>query len=85
MASVERLLRPNTKLIAILHASNVNGAIQPVAGIGRLARARGITMLVDAAQSAGALPIDVEAMQIDLLAFPGHKGLLGPQGTGGLM
>ncbi len=84
VASVERLLRPNTKLIAILHASNVNGAIQPVAGIGRLARARGITMLVDAAQSAGALPIDVEAMQIDLLAFPGHKGLLGPQGTGGL-
>jgi cysteine desulfurase family protein len=84
VASVERLLRRNTKLIAILHASNVSGAIQPVAAIGRLARERGITMLVDAAQTAGALPIDVEDMQIDLLAFPGHKSLLGPQGTGGL-
>jgi cysteine desulfurase family protein len=84
VASVERLLRYNTKLIAMLHASNVNGAIQPIAEIGRLARERGITMLVDAAQTAGALPIDVEAMHIDLLAFPGHKGLLGPQGTGGL-
>jgi cysteine desulfurase family protein len=84
VASVERLLRPNTRLIAFIHASNVNGAIQPVAAIGRLARARGIALLVDAAQSAGAIPIDVEAMNIDLLAFPGHKGLLGPQGTGGL-
>ncbi len=82
--AVEGLVRPNTKLIAILHASNVNGAIQPVAAIGALARARGIAMLVDASQSAGAIPIDVEAMHIDLLAFPGHKGLLGPQGTGGL-
>jgi cysteine desulfurase family protein len=82
--SVRRLLRHNTKLIAIIHASNVNGAIQPIADIGRFARASGIPMLVDAAQSAGSLPIDVEAMNIDLLAFPGHKGLLGPQGTGGL-
>jgi selenocysteine lyase/cysteine desulfurase len=62
----------------------VNGAIQPVAEIGRVARERGIAMLVDAAQTAGSIPIDVEAMHIDLLAFPGHKGLLGPQGTGGL-
>jgi cysteine desulfurase family protein len=84
VASVERLLRPNTRLIVMIHASNVNGAIQPVAAIGQLARARGIALLVDAAQSAGAIPIDVEAMKIDLLAFPGHKGLLGPQGTGGL-
>lgn len=84
VASVERQLRPNTKLIAILHASNVNGAIQPVAEIGRLAHERGIILLVDAAQTAGEIPIDVEAMHIDLLAFPGHKGLLGPQGTGGL-
>ena len=82
--SVRRLLRHNTRLIAIIHASNVNGAIQPVAEIGRIARASGVPMLVDAAQSAGSLPIDVEAMSIDLLAFPGHKGLLGPQGTGGL-
>jgi cysteine desulfurase family protein len=84
VAAVERLLRPNTKLIAIIHASNVNGAIQPVAAIGALVRARGIPFLVDASQSAGAIPIDVQAMRIDLLAFPGHKGLLGPQGTGGL-
>lgn len=83
-STVERLLQPNTKLIAMLHASNVNGAIQPIAEIGLLARKHGITMLVDAAQSAGSIPIDVEAMHIDLLAFPGHKGLLGPQGTGGL-
>jgi cysteine desulfurase family protein len=81
---VERLLRPNTKLIAILHASNVNGAIQPLSKIGALARAYGIPFLVDASQSAGAIPVDVQAMHIDLLAFPGHKGLLGPQGTGGL-
>lgn len=82
--SVKRLLRPNTRLIAITHASNVNGAIQPVAEIGWFARASGVPMLVDAAQSAGSLPIDVATMCIDLLAFPGHKGLLGPQGTGGL-
>lgn len=81
---VERLIRPNTKLIAINHASNVNGAIQPIAAIGNLARRRGIVFLLDAAQSAGAVPIDVGAMKIDLLAFPGHKGLLGPQGIGGL-
>lgn len=84
VATVEGLLRSNTKLIAILHASNVNGAIQPIEKIGRLAHDHGIPMLVDAAQSAGSLAIDVEAMHIDLLAFPGHKGLLGPQGTGGL-
>jgi cysteine desulfurase family protein len=83
-ASVERLIQPNTKLIVMLHASNVSGAIQPVAALGRLARDRGILMLLDAAQSAGSIPIDVQAMNIDLLAFPGHKGLLGPQGTGGL-
>jgi cysteine desulfurase family protein len=82
--SVKRLLRNNTRLIAIIHASNVNGAIQPVTEIGQFASASGVPMLVDAAQSAGSLPIDVEAMNIDLLAFPGHKGLLGPQGTGGL-
>jgi selenocysteine lyase/cysteine desulfurase len=82
--SVKRLLRHNTRLIAIIHASNMNGAIQPVAEIGEFARKWGVTMLADAAQSAGSLPISVEAMCVDLLAFPGHKGLLGPQGTGGL-
>jgi cysteine desulfurase family protein len=83
-ASVARAIQDNTKLIAMIHASNVSGSIQPLAEIGRLSRERGIPFLVDAAQSAGSIPIDVEAMQIDLLAFPGHKGLLGPQGTGGL-
>jgi cysteine desulfurase / selenocysteine lyase len=73
-----------TRLIAVVHASNVSGTIQPVEDIGDIARRKGIPFLVDAAQSAGALPIDVEAMKIDLLAFPGHKALLGPLGTGGL-
>lgn len=79
-----RLLRPNTRLVAVQHASNVSGTVQDIAAIGRLARAHGAVFLVDAAQSAGCLPIDVASMNIDLLAFPGHKGLLGPQGTGGL-
>ena len=83
-AAIEQLIRPNTRLIVLIHASNVNGAIQPVAEVGELARSRGIPFLVDAAQSAGSIPIDVQAMKIDLMAFPGHKGLLGPQGTGGL-
>lgn len=83
-SEVERNLRDNSRLIAMTHASNVNGAIQPIAEVGKIARARGIWLLVDAAQSAGVLPIDVETMAIDLLAFPGHKGLLGPQGIGGL-
>ncbi|OGR89574.1 MAG: cysteine desulfurase [Elusimicrobia bacterium RIFCSPLOWO2_01_FULL_59_12] len=73
-----------TKLIALVHASNVTGTIQPVAEVGEIARRKGIPFLVDAAQTAGALPIDVRAMKIDLLAFPGHKALLGPLGTGGL-
>jgi cysteine desulfurase family protein len=77
-------LRPDTKLIVLIHASNVNGALNPVEEVGRIARERNVRFLVDAAQTAGVVPIDVEAMRIDLLAFPGHKGLLGPQGTGGL-
>jgi cysteine desulfurase family protein len=78
-------LRPRTRLIACVHASNVTGVIQPVAEVGAFARRKGILSLVDAAQSVGALPIDMQAMKIDLLAFPGHKGLLGPLGTGGLV
>jgi selenocysteine lyase/cysteine desulfurase len=70
--------------LVLPHASNVNGALNPIEEIGRLAHERKILLLVDAAQTAGSAPIDVEAMHIDLLAFPGHKGLLGPQGTGGL-
>lgn len=77
-------IRHNTKMIVMLHASNVTGTIMPVAEIGRLARAKNICLLVDTAQTAGVYPIDVQDMNIDLLAFTGHKGLLGPQGTGGL-
>jgi cysteine desulfurase family protein len=84
-ADVEMAIRPNTRLIAMLHASNVLGAILPIAEIGQTARAHGILFLVDAAQTAGAYPIDMAALGIDLLAFPGHKGLYGPQGTGGLV
>jgi len=83
-AAVEQALRPNTVLLAINHASNVVGTVLPIAQIGAIARMRGILMLVDSAQTAGAYPIDMAAMGIDLLAFTGHKGLFGPQGTGGL-
>ncbi len=75
-------LRPNTKLIALLHASNVTGAVQPIEDVGAIARQAGALMLVDAAQTAGHVPIDVRSSPIDLLACPGHKGLLGPLGTG---
>jgi len=75
-------LRPTTRLVAISHCSNVTGTIQPIEEIASLARESGALFLLDAAQSAGLLPIDVERMMIDLLAVPGHKGLYGPQGTG---
>jgi cysteine desulfurase family protein len=75
-------LRPTTRLVALAHCSNVTGTIQPVGEIGALARNTGALLLVDAAQSAGVIPIDVAALQIDLLAVPGHKGLFGPPGSG---
>lgn len=84
-AKVEAALQPNTRLVAVLHASNVLGTILPIAEIGAICRRYGILFLVDAAQTAGAVPIDMEAMNIDLLAFAGHKGLHGPHGTGGLV
>jgi cysteine desulfurase/selenocysteine lyase len=79
---VQRLLRKNTRLVALVHASNVTGTIQPIDHVGEIARAAGALFLVDAAQTAGHLPIDVSRSPIDLLAAPGHKGLLGPLGTG---
>lgn len=82
---VERALRPNTALIALNHASNVVGTLLPVEQVARIARSRGIPLLVDAAQTAGAYPIDLQATPIDLLAFTGHKSLYGPMGTGGLV
>jgi cysteine desulfurase/selenocysteine lyase len=81
---VRKALTPHTRLIALTHASNVLGTVQPIAEVGRLVRERDLTFLVDAAQTAGAVPIDVRAMNIDLLAFPGHKSLLGPTGSGAL-
>ncbi|MCK4923682.1 MAG: aminotransferase class V-fold PLP-dependent enzyme [Spirochaetes bacterium] len=81
---VARALREHTCLVVLTHASNVTGAVNDIAGIGEVCRDRGVPLLIDAAQTAGCVPIDVEAMCIDFLAFSGHKGLLGPQGTGGL-
>lgn len=79
---IRKAVRPDTALIAVLHGSNVTGTLQPVRAIGRVARDMAVPFLVDAAQTLGHLPIDVEADCIDLLAAPGHKGLLGPLGTG---
>lgn len=81
---IERAIRPETRLVAVVHASNVSGTLLDVAAVGEICRRRGVPLLVDAAQSLGHVPVDVGAMGIDLLAFPGHKGLLGPLGTGGL-
>jgi cysteine desulfurase family protein len=83
--AVARAFTPRTRLVAVTHASNVTGTIQPIGDIGRVARERGAFLLVDAAQSAGVVPIDVQRDGVDLLAFTGHKGLLGPTGTGGLV
>jgi cysteine desulfurase family protein len=79
---VRRAVRPDTRLIAVTHASNVTGTIQPIREIGRIAREHGVPFVVDAAQSAGHIPVDVQADFVDLLAAPGHKALLGPLGTG---
>lgn len=79
---VRAALRPDTRLVAVIHASNVTGAIQPVAEISRIVREHSALMLVDAAQSIGHVPIDVAEIDADLIAAPGHKGLLGPLGTG---
>ncbi len=82
--AIKAAFTPKTRLVALTHASNVLGTVQPVGEIGRLVRERDALFLVDAAQTAGVVPVDVQALCIDLLAFPGHKSLLGPTGTGGL-
>jgi cysteine desulfurase/selenocysteine lyase len=84
-ADVAAAIRPDTKLVALNHASNVVGTLLPVAEAGAICRRRDLLLLVDAAQTGGAYPIDVQADQIDLLAFTGHKSLGGPMGTGGLI
>ena len=83
--AVAERLRPQTRLVVVCHASNVCGTIQPVADIAAACRARGVPVLLDAAQSAGTVPVDMGALGVDVVAFTGHKGLLGPTGTGGLV
>lgn len=81
---IEKAIKEETKMIVTTHISNLTGTIIDIKEVGKIAKAHRLLYLVDAAQSAGVYSIDVEDMYIDMLAFPGHKGLLGPQGTGGL-
>jgi cysteine desulfurase family protein len=76
--------KSNTRLVVVNHASNVIGTVQPIQEIGRLCRSRGILLAIDASQTAGKVPIDIEEMGVDVVAFTGHKSLLGPTGIGGL-
>lgn len=80
----ETAIRKNTKAIVCTHASNLTGNLVDIVRVGAIARAHGLCFIVDAAQTAGVFPIDMRRMNIDVLCFTGHKGLLGPQGTGGL-
>ncbi len=81
---LEKLIRPNTRAIVCTHGSNVTGNLVDIERISRIAHAHNLLFIVDASQTAGVFPIDVQAMGIDILCFTGHKGLLGPQGTGGM-
>ncbi len=81
---VKRSIQSNTSLLIVNHSSNLLGSIIPLEELRELTRAAGIRMLVDAAQTAGILPLRNDKLELDMIAFPGHKGLLGPQGTGGL-
>ena len=84
---IVKAITPKTKLVALTHCANATGVINPIAELGKALRAASdkIVYLVDAAQTAGVVPIDIEAAHIDLLAFPGHKGLMAPTGTGALL
>ncbi len=84
VSDIEKTIKSNTKLIVVTAASNVTGTKMPLFEIGKLARKRGILFMVDGAQGAGSMDLDVKKLNINLLAFPGHKGLLGPLGTGAL-
>jgi cysteine desulfurase/selenocysteine lyase len=81
---IRRRFRPNTRLVILNHASNVIGTVQPIREIGRYCREAGIPFAIDASQSAGKIPIDMEDQFLDVVAFTGHKSLLGPTGIGGL-
>ena len=84
MAEFESLIQDNTRAIVCTHASNLTGEIIDLVEVGRIAKKHGLLLIVDASQTAGCVPIDMEAMNIDVLCFTGHKGIYGPQGTGGL-
>lgn len=79
---IEKAITKETRLISVVHASNVFGAILPVAEIGKLCRKKGILFMIDAAQTAGTMPIDIDSLQVDVFCATGHKSLFGPQGTG---
>ena len=81
---IARAIRPNTRLVILNHGSNVIGTVQPVAEIGRICRDRGVTFAIDTAQTAGVIPIDMLAMNVDVVTFTGHKSLMGSMGIGGL-
>ncbi len=85
LSALPGLLRPNTRAIVMTHASNVCGTVLPIAEVGAFCRKHGLLFLVDSAQTAGVLPLDMKGMHIDALAFTGHKSLLGPQGIGGFL
>jgi cysteine desulfurase family protein len=80
----KKRFRENTRLVVVNHASNVLGTVQPVKEIGRLCKERGVPFLIDASQTAGKIPIDIQELNVDVVAFTGHKSLLGPTGIGGL-
>jgi cysteine desulfurase / selenocysteine lyase len=82
-ADFRRALRPNTKMAVVNHCSNVIGTVQPLAEIGKVCKEAGIFFIVDASQSAGAIPLDMKTMGIDVVVFTGHKCLMGPTGIGG--
>ncbi len=85
VASIKNHIRPNTKAIIMLHASNVCGTILPLYEIGKLCKENNLTFIIDSAQTAGVSDIDYKKINADAIAFTGHKGLLGPQGTGGFI
>src|SRR5208283_602933 len=82
---VADLIKPATRFVILNHVSNVLGTIQPISEVGRICYDQGIPLVVDASQSAGLVPIDIQTMHIDALAFTGHKSLMGPTGVGGLI
>lgn len=85
LAEMEKLLNPCTRAVVMLHASNVCGTVMPVEEVGAFCQKHGLKFILDTAQTAGILPLDMEKMHVDVLAFTGHKGLLGPQGIGGFI